>query len=156
MTRTRNTEDTGIASRWFLLSSVRPHTDKNVARLRELLISRPSIDSAGLSHVYRHPLKIPVCTCVGKIASIMEAKVSKLIKESIRIQPGVNAVAAPFTYSIFDPRNPCIWFLQPEDSFRLLCIAKQKTMCQHPFSALPTDVTAQVINIINNSCDTLK
>ncbi|VUZ46104.1 unnamed protein product [Hymenolepis diminuta] len=45
-------------------------------------------------------------------------------------EPGVNAVAATLTYSIFDLRNPYVWFQQSENGFQLRCITKQKAMYQ--------------------------
>ncbi|VUZ45030.1 unnamed protein product [Hymenolepis diminuta] len=68
-------------------------------------------------------------------------------------EPVVNAVAAPITYHVFHPKNPYFWFRELENSFRVRCINKQKTVLQHAFSALATDVVSQVIDIINKALE---
>ncbi|VUZ55581.1 unnamed protein product [Hymenolepis diminuta] len=73
----------------------------------------------------------------------------------------VNAVVAPITYPILDPRNPYVWFRQVEKIWRLRVISKQKTMFQHVLSALSIVVAAQVIDIVDKApedkfYDTLK
>ncbi|VUZ40853.1 unnamed protein product [Hymenolepis diminuta] len=72
---------------------------------------------------------------------------------SNELEPVVNAVVAPITCSVFDPRNSYAWFRQLDNTFQLWGITQQKIMFQQAFSALPTDVAAEVIDIVD---DTLK
>ncbi|KAM3184012.1 hypothetical protein ACTXT7_009220 [Hymenolepis weldensis] len=62
-------------------------------------------------------------------------------------EPVVNAVAAPMTHPVFDPMIPY------ENSFQLRGISKQKTMFQRDFSALPTDIAAPVIDIVDKASE---
>nr|CDS32523.1 gag pol polyprotein [Hymenolepis microstoma] len=75
--------------------------------------------------------------------------------------PGVNALGFASWYSIFDPTNPYIWFLQLESMLKLRVVTKQGTLFQHAIVAPPVNVSSKVTDIISkppekNSYNTLK
>ncbi|VUZ43544.1 unnamed protein product [Hymenolepis diminuta] len=70
---------------------------------------------------------------------------------SNELEPAVKAVGAPITCPVFDPRNSYVWFRQLENNFQLRGITKQKIMFPHTFPALPTDVAAEIIDIVDKA-----
>nr|CDS25435.1 gag pol polyprotein [Hymenolepis microstoma] len=69
---------------------------------------------------------------------------------SNEVDLGMRKIASPLTYPIFDPKDPRLW-LELESSFQRWGIDKKRSMFQNAFSALPTNVAAQVIAIIDKS-----